>query len=79
MIKKTILKLIRIYQKTSFFHGYFFRMFYMTDKICRFSPTCSEYTYQAVKKYGSMKGLWLGFNRILRCHPWNKGGFDPLK
>jgi putative membrane protein insertion efficiency factor len=54
-------------------------MFYMTDKICRFSPTCSEYTYQAVKKYGSMKGLWLGFNRILRCHPWNKGGFDPLK
>ncbi|MCE5299447.1 MAG: membrane protein insertion efficiency factor YidD [Spirochaetia bacterium] len=46
---------------------------------CRFHPTCSEYTIQALKKYGAVKGLWLGFLRILRCNPFNKGGFDPLK
>lgn len=79
MLKKTILRLIRLYQKTSFLHGYFFRMFYMTDKICRFSPTCSEYTYEAIDRYGVGIGLFLGFKRILRCHPWNKGGFDPVK
>ncbi len=78
-MKKIILASIRFYQKTSFFHGFFFRMFYLTDKICRFSPTCSEYTYQTVNKYGAGKGLFLGFKRILRCHPLNKGGIDPVK
>lgn len=51
----------------------------MTDSVCRFEPTCSKYTYQAVEKYGVIKGLFLGIKRIGRCHPWNKGGFDPLK
>jgi len=46
---------------------------------CRFIPSCSEYTYQAVARYGTIKGLFLGFKRILRCNPLFKGGVDPLK
>lgn len=45
---------------------------------CRFYPTCSEYTAQALKKYGLLKGLRLSAVRILRCHPFNSGGYDPL-
>ncbi|MCL4376843.1 MAG: membrane protein insertion efficiency factor YidD [Actinobacteria bacterium] len=78
-MKKTLLFLIRFYQKTSFFHNFIFRSLFMTDKVCRFTPTCSTYTYQAIDKYGSAKGLYFGLKRIIKCHPWNKGGFDPLK
>ena len=46
---------------------------------CRFEPTCSEYTRQAVEKYGATKGSWLGVKRILRCQPFSKGGYDPVK
>lgn len=46
---------------------------------CRFEPTCSEYARQAVEKYGAIKGSWLGIKRILRCQPFSKGGFDPVK
>jgi len=46
---------------------------------CRFYPTCSDYTVQAIEKYGFMKGLFLGLKRILRCHPFNPGGYDPLQ
>lgn len=46
---------------------------------CRFEPTCSEYARQAVEKYGAMKGSWLGVKRILRCQPFSKGGYDPVK
>jgi len=77
-MKKIVLALIRFYQKTSFFHGYIFRVLFMSDKVCRFTPTCSEYSYQAVEKYGVLRGLWLGLKRIIRCHPWNKGGPDPV-
>jgi len=45
---------------------------------CRFRPTCSEYTYQAVEKYGVWRGSWLGLNRLLRCHPFHPGGDDPV-
>lgn len=45
---------------------------------CVFYPTCSEYAKQAIEKYGAGKGLWLGFRRILRCHPWQKNHMDPL-
>lgn len=45
---------------------------------CVFYPTCSEYTKQAVKKYGLLKGSYLGFLRILRCHPWQKNHIDPV-
>jgi len=43
---------------------------------CRFYPSCSEYTYQAIEKYGLIKGSWKGARRILRCYPWSRGGID---
>ena len=46
---------------------------------CKYYPTCSEYTKQAIQKYGSIKGSFIGAKRILRCNPFSKGGFDPLK
>jgi putative membrane protein insertion efficiency factor len=45
---------------------------------CRFYPSCSQYTYEAIAKYGVARGSWMGFRRILRCNPFNKGGFDPV-
>ncbi|MEK7140951.1 MAG: membrane protein insertion efficiency factor YidD [Patescibacteria group bacterium] len=49
-----------------------------TASTCRFTPTCSEYMYQAIAGYGIIHGLSLGIRRILRCHPWSKGGEDPV-
>jgi uncharacterized protein len=46
---------------------------------CRFEPTCSEYASQAVEKYGAVRGTWMGIKRILRCQPFCKGGYDPVK
>jgi len=46
---------------------------------CRFHPTCSVYMTEAVEKYGAVKGIWLGIKRILRCQPFCKGGYDPVK
>lgn len=51
----------------------------LTRKNCRFYPTCSEYSIQAYRKYGFLKGTYLTISRILRCHPFNDGGYDPLK
>lgn len=48
----------------------------ITGSVCRHSPTCSDYTHQAVGKYGVFKGLRLGLVRISKCHPWGNGGFD---
>ena len=46
---------------------------------CRFYPTCSEYSLQALEKYGAKKGSYLSIKRILKCHPFNSGGYDPLE
>lgn len=78
-MQSIILALIRLYQKTSFFHRVIFRNLFLTDAVCKYQPTCPNYTYQAIEKYGVLKGLFLGFKRILHCHPWAKGGYDPLK
>jgi hypothetical protein len=73
-----VLGMIRIYQKTlSFDHG-LFRYLY-PNGFCRFHPTCSEYGYQAVEKYGVIRGGFIALWRIVRCNPWNRGGYDPLK
>lgn len=51
----------------------------MFPSSCRFYPTCSTYTLDAIEKYGAFKGVYIGIKRILRCHPFNKGGLDPLE
>jgi hypothetical protein len=75
-MKKAILSLIRLYQKTiSPDHG---PLSGGKQHVCRYHPTCSQYTYEAVSKYGVIKGLGKGSWRILRCNPFSKGGNDPL-
>lgn len=67
--KRAALGLIRLYQVTisqAFPHS------------CRFAPTCSQYTFEAIEKHGLVRGVWLGAKRIARCHPFNPGGFDPV-
>lgn len=78
-MKSIVLKLIKLYQKSAFLNNEIFKTLFLTDKICRFEPSCSNYTYQAVEKYGPSKGLYLGFKRIIRCHPFSKGGYEPVK
>jgi len=51
----------------------------MLPPVCRFTPSCSLYTLQAIEKYGLLKGGFMGARRLLRCHPFSKGGFDPVK
>lgn len=64
-----ITKLILIYQKY---------ISPIKNPSCRFYPSCSTYAIQALEKYGAMKGLWMIVRRILRCHPFNPGGYDPV-
>ena len=72
-MKKIFLKIIEIYQKN-------ISIWLQSKNInCKFYPTCSEYTKQAIKKYGALKGTIMGIYRILRCNPFSKGGYDPLK
>ena len=72
------IKLLKLYQKTlSLDHGIF--KFLYPRGFCRFQPTCSDYAIQAVEKYGFVKGGIKAVWRVLRCNPFNSGGFDPLK
>jgi len=70
IIKKIMILMIRFYQLC--ISPYF-------PATCRFTPTCSAYFIQALEKYGVFKGSYLGIKRILKCHPWHEGGYDPLK
>lgn len=69
-LKLYLKKLISFYQKN---------ISVFKKPSCVFYPTCSEYTKQAIEKYGVFKGSYLGFLRILRCHPWQKKHIDPVK
>lgn len=72
-MKKLLIKLINWYQKN-------ISLWLETKNIrCKYYPTCSEYTKQAIQKYGVCKGILLGGYRILKCNPFSKGGYDPLK
>ena len=69
-MKKTLLFLIRFYRH---------HISPCSPSACRFTPTCSAYAYEAISKYGALKGSWLALKRILRCHPFYKGDpFDPV-
>ncbi len=69
MLKKAAITLIRLYQCT---------LSVLLGPRCRFYPTCSQYTLQAINIHGVPKGSYLGIRRILRCHPWHPGGIDPV-
>ncbi|MCX7954246.1 MAG: membrane protein insertion efficiency factor YidD [Bacteroidales bacterium] len=58
----------------------FYRIFLspLMPNSCRFTPTCSQYSIEAIKKYGVMKGLYLSIKRIIRCNPWGGSGYDPV-
>ena len=68
-MKKILLFLIRFYRKN---------ISPLRQPCCRYVPTCSQYALEAVEKYGAMKGFWLALKRLLRCHPFHKGGYDPV-
>ena len=71
-MKKVSVFLINLYKKT------LSPMLEVLGFHCKYYPTCSQYTKQAIEKYGILKGSFLGIKRILRCNPFSKGGYDPL-
>jgi len=68
-MKKIVLGLIRFYKRF---------ISPLLPPSCIYQPTCSQYTYQAIEKYGVLRGSWIGLLRILRCHPFAHGGYDPV-
>lgn len=72
-MKKICTSIIKLYQKT------ISKLISSKNIHCKYYPTCSEYTKQAIEKYGVVKGIFKGFIRILKCNPFSKGGYDPVK
>ncbi len=68
-MKSAFIKIIKVYQR--------YISHYMAPS-CRYQPTCSQYTIEALNEHGFLKGLYLGFRRVCCCHPFHKGGFDPV-
>jgi putative membrane protein insertion efficiency factor len=68
-VKAPVLTAIRFYQR---------HISSTTPPTCRYLPTCSQYGYNAVQRYGLLKGGWLTLRRLLRCHPFSAGGYDPV-
>lgn len=69
MLARVLIGAIRFYQRG---------ISPLTPPSCRFHPTCSQYGLEAVRKYGAARGSWLALRRLLRCHPFCKGGYDPV-
>jgi len=72
-MRKILIKIISFYQK------YISPLLKNLGVNCKYYPSCSEYMKQAILKYGALKGFFIGIKRILRCNPFSKGGYDPLK
>ncbi|MBE3572130.1 MAG: membrane protein insertion efficiency factor YidD [Moorella humiferrea] len=70
IVKKIMIASIRFYQ---------IFISPVLGKKCRFYPSCSQYTIEALEKYGILKGCYLAVRRLIRCHPWHPGGYDPLR
>jgi hypothetical protein len=71
-MKKIVLFLIRAYQKLGFIRKPFTRTIFGVEGSCRFMPTCSQYTYQSINKFGVIKGIVMGIKQFSRCHPFSK-------
>lgn len=82
-MKRLLILTIKLYRRfLSPLKKYFFNIFSLGisgNPGCRFYPTCSEYSIQAIEKYGALKGTLMSAKRIIRCNPFNKGGYDPVK
>lgn len=68
LMARVLMGAIRAYQRAS----------RLKPPVCRFYPSCSQYTYEAIQRFGAVRGLWLGLKRLLRCHPFHPGGYDPV-
>jgi putative membrane protein insertion efficiency factor len=68
-VKKLLIGLVKLYRK---------RVSPLSPPVCRFTPTCSAYALEALEKYGAAKGAYLAVRRLLKCHPFHRGGYDPV-